>query len=96
MRQPCLKKRVLRTDERVRGSLSPTVKSLTKQQAYNHNIYTEDQLQIHGGCGTVPSDPVSPYESCLDDNMDHIFLVFSTHLIPTVLLSPLCIVPYAP
>ena len=71
--------------ERVRDTLTPTVRSPTKHQVNNHNIYAKDIAQTLVGSMIAASVSVSPYDACLVDSVSRVLLVSSTPVAPTVL-----------
>lgn len=75
----------------VRKTLAPTVRSPPKFQASIHSIhsvYSKDITQMHEGSVIVASVSLSTYESCLNDFVSPVLLVFSIPLAPTI-LAPL-------
>lgn len=64
--------------ERVRDTLTPTVRSPTKHQVNNHNIYAEDLTQAHAASMIAASVSVSLYEPHLVDSWGCVLLYTST------------------
>jgi hypothetical protein len=73
--------------ERVRDTLTPTVRSPTKHQVNNHNIYAKDIAQTLVGSKITASVSVSSYELCFLDSLGLVLLVSLTPL-ALIILSP--------
>lgn len=83
-RQSNRTKRVPRAGERVRDTPTSTVRSTTNTPSKTITAC----VHTHAASMIVASISMSPYESCLLYSEGCVFLVSSTPLAPTILLSP--------